>query len=156
MIMIKMTWQFEPYAAVLFVTAIISVCVAIFALRRKAQAPGQWAFTGGMIAVTIWAFTLAMEAVTVEQPVKILWSQIEYFGYPYAAPFIFLFMLEYTGHKPLGRLQLALFWAIPVVTTLLTWTNPLHHLVWSGFRPGNPALNLPDPPSPSPTPVTRG
>jgi diguanylate cyclase (GGDEF)-like protein len=83
-----------------------------------------------------------MEAGTVEQPIKILWSQLEYFGYPAAAPFIFLFVLEYTGHKRPGRLLMALIWAIPAVTTLLAWTNSLHHLVWSGFRPGDPVLNI--------------
>ncbi len=141
MIKIIMAWRLVPYAVFLFATAAISAALAIFAFRRKSM-PGGWAFAGGMVAITIWAFTLAMEAGSLDQSVKILWSQLEYFGYPATAPFIFLFVLEYTGHKRLGPLLMALVWAIPLVTAVLAWTNSLHHLVWSGFRPGDPSLNI--------------
>jgi diguanylate cyclase (GGDEF)-like protein/PAS domain S-box-containing protein len=136
-----MTWSLVPYSIFLFATAILSAGVAVIAFRRR-SIPGGWAFTGGMTAITIWAFTLAMEAGTIPQATKILWSQIEYFGYPYAAPFMFLFILEYTGHKRPGPRLMALVWVIPVITTLLAWTNSLHHLVWTEFRPGDPALNI--------------
>ena len=138
---IFMAWHFVPYTLFSLCTAIIALLVAVIAFSRL-ELLGVWAFAGAMLGVAIWSFATAAESAVVDQATKILWSQIDYLGYCTVVPLIFLFGLEYTGHKRLDRRQMALLWLIPVITILLAWTNAWHGLVWSGFSPGDSSLNI--------------
>jgi hypothetical protein len=68
-----MNWVYTPYAAVLHITAIISVCIA-WLLSRRRNAPGTDALILLMCAVAEWAFASGIEAATVGVAQKILWS----------------------------------------------------------------------------------
>jgi len=104
---IFMAWHFVPYTLFSLCTAIIALLVAVIAFSRL-ELLGVWAFAGAMLGVAIWSFATAAESAVVDQATKILWSQIDYLGYCTVVPLIFLFGLEYTGHKRLDRRQMAL------------------------------------------------
>ena len=128
-----MTWVYTPYAAVLHITATISVCVALLLSRRR-SAPGTDALILLMFAVAEWAFASGMEAATVGVAQKILWSKIEYLG-AVAAPTLFMiFTLEYLQmNRFLTRRYLLAYFVLPLAALVVTWTNERHGLIWNNF-----------------------
>src|SRR5512137_842515 len=89
-----MTWVYTPYAAILHITAAISVCVA-FMISRRRNLPGTDVLILLMCAVAEWAFASGMEAATVGVAQKILWAKIEYLGAVTAPTLFMIFTLEY-------------------------------------------------------------
>ena len=90
----KMNWDYTLYAAVLHITALISVGIALLLTRRR-NAPGTDALILLMCAVAEWSFAAGMEAATVGIAQKILWSKIEYLGAVTAPTLFMIFTLEY-------------------------------------------------------------
>lgn len=59
--------------------------------------------------------------------------RIEYLGIPYVAVFWFLFALEYNKYKIKNKALYALLFVIPVITTIMLYTNNRHHLYYREF-----------------------
>jgi diguanylate cyclase (GGDEF)-like protein/PAS domain S-box-containing protein len=128
-----MTWVYTPYAAVLHITAVISVCVVILLARRR-SAHGTDALILLMCAVAEWAFASGMEAATVGVAQKIVWSQIEYLGVVTAPTLFLLFTLDYLQMtRFLSWKYLLAYFVIPLVALAVTWTNQRHGLIWNNF-----------------------
>jgi diguanylate cyclase (GGDEF)-like protein/PAS domain S-box-containing protein len=128
-----MTWVFSPYAALLHITAAISVAVAVMLSRRR-NSPGTDVLILLMCAVAEWAFASGLEMATVGVAQKIVWAKIEYLG-AIATPTLFmLFTLEYLQMKRFLSWKYLLAYAIiPVMALLVTWTNERHGLIWNNF-----------------------
>ena len=82
-----MTWNYTLSAAVLHISAIISVLVGFWALRRR-NSPGVKVLTILMFAVAEWAIASGLEAAVVGIQYKIIWSKLEYLG-ALSAPTLF-------------------------------------------------------------------
>jgi diguanylate cyclase (GGDEF)-like protein/PAS domain S-box-containing protein len=128
-----MTWVYTPYAAVLHITAAISVGIAVIFSRRR-SAPGMDALILLMCAVAEWTFASGMETATVGVAQKIVWAKIEYLGVV-AAPTLFLiFTLAYLQMKRFLAWQYLLASAvIPLSALIVAWTNEKHGLIWNNF-----------------------
>ena len=128
-----MKWDYSFYAAVLHLTAIISICVAVLLSRRR-NTPGTNALILLMCAVAEWAFASGMEAASVGIIQKILWSKLEYLGAVSAPTLFMIFSLEYHQvTRFLSRRFFLLYSIIPLVAFALVITNDWHGLIWNRF-----------------------
>ncbi len=127
----------------LLASASISAVSARIAWRRR-TVPGALAFTWLMAAVTLWALTSALEKLPSEVSTRILIAQIQYLGITSIGPLWLIFALEYTQQEHwLSRRAITGLWILPVITVLLAWTNPYHHLVWSNIVPSSGSPGMP-------------
>jgi PAS domain S-box-containing protein len=124
-----MHWHFTPY--VLPVTASVVICIwlALIGWRRR-PAPGATAFCLLMLAVAEWALGYALELVSSGLPTALFWDNIEWLGSVSAPTLWLVFALHYTGRaRWLSRPLVTFLFVEPLVTLLLVWTNPFHHLI---------------------------
>lgn len=109
----------------------IAMAIAAFLIWKRRNNPGAKPLFWLMLGACLWAAGDAMENAVNLLPLKIQWGQLQYIG-TLSTPVIFLFFaLEYTGQKKwltIGR-RIGLF-IVPIITEVLTLTNPLHWLVW--------------------------
>jgi diguanylate cyclase (GGDEF)-like protein/PAS domain S-box-containing protein len=131
-----MNLTFTPFASVLYITALVSVFVAILAWRRR-NLPGAAALVVLMVTVTEWALASGIEAAVVGQTAKIFWAKMEYLGVTLAPTFFLVFTLEYSQQiRFLTRRNLLLLSILPLAGIVMTATNEWHNLVWTSFTPG--------------------
>ena len=74
-----MTRQLIPYLLPLFVAAVTSLTLAIYAWRRR-TIPGAMAFIGLTLAVAVWSLGYIVEIASPELSQKIFWAKVEYLG----------------------------------------------------------------------------
>jgi PAS domain S-box-containing protein/putative nucleotidyltransferase with HDIG domain len=105
------------------VAAIVVLAVALFAFLRRST-PGSAALMWVMLAVAVWSLGYTLELGSNDLPVLLFWSNVQYLGIV-AVPVTWLvFTLHYTRReKWVTRRTLALLAIIPLITTVLTWTN---------------------------------
>jgi len=136
-----MTYTIFPHAWVLFITALISLGVALTAWNRRNTTTGLVLILF-MFSIAVWAFFSGVEAGTADLSTRIFWSKMEYLGFVWASPLCFLFVLSFTNHwKWITKPGLIIIAAISIVTLILAWTNEYHGLIWDAFLKGDPRLN---------------
>jgi hypothetical protein len=66
---------------------------------------------------------------------QIFWNTARQIGSNFVTPCLFLFALEYTGHKKwITRHLLWGLLGLSSIIILLTFTNELHHLYWPTYK----------------------
>lgn len=126
-----MMWQLTPYLLPLFVAAVTSLALAVYAWRRR-TIPGATAFSGLMLAVAVWSVGYVMEIISPNLSQKIFWAKLEYLGIVSVPLAWVAFALAYTSREHwLTRRNLALLALIPAITLLLVWTNEAHGWLWA-------------------------
>lgn len=115
---------------VYLLAAIPYAWLGLYAWRKRpavAVRPFAWA----MLGLSIWAFAYSLEILFPLLAAKLFFTNIEYIGVVSVPVFLLFFALEFIGKSHLLTLRARLFiWVIPLLTLILTWTNPLHHLMW--------------------------
>ena len=135
-----MHWQFTPFIVPLSIAGIVSVILAVYAWSRRATA-GAVALTLVTLAVAEWSFGYVFELSSSSLSAKVLWAKVEYLGIASVSVAWLAFVLQYTGHgKWLTRRNIVLLGILPVGTVLLSWTNEVHHLIWTRID----LVDLPD------------
>lgn len=82
--------------------------------------------------VAVWAVTYAFEFATPFLEEKILWSQLSYLGIAFAPLAYYLFTTGFSQRSHwLSYRNIALLSILPVIITLLVFTNGQHQLVWT-------------------------
>jgi len=112
------------------VSAVVSVIVAVFALRRR-HVPGAAALSAMMFAAAWWCAAYAGELLAASQTVKDLWARSEYVGIVLIGPCWLLFSLRYTGKLARTGWREALLFVVPAVTLLAAIGGSRAGLVWS-------------------------
>ncbi len=138
-----MYWQYTPFIIFIFITLLISGTLFIWGLRLR-PIPGAAWFAALMFAAFLFSFFYGLEILAVDLKGVIFWSKMQYLG---AAniPVTWLFLvMTYTGRRDkFTARKISLFFVIPVITILLTWTNQFHELIWiSPTLKSNPAFTL--------------
>ena len=112
------------------------LCVVVFVLLwKRRKIPGALELSLLMASVAMWASTTAVETLVITIEEKIFWSKVAYFGIVSAAPWFFLFALQYTAMLRKNSKWISTgIWIIPVIILGLTLTNESHHLIWSDFE----------------------
>jgi len=137
-----MPWLFTPYALVLFITTALLLAVALMLVPRRHTSGGS-SLLLMVLAVGWWALMAGLEAAAVGQAQKIFFRNLLDIGAMLSPSLFLIFALNYRGQERwLRRPFLVAIVAPALIFILLTWSNPLHHLIWTGFSPGPPGSNL--------------
>lgn len=112
--------------------AIPYASLGLLAWRKKGVMAAS-SFAWMTFGMSLWSFTYSLEIFFPSVSQKLFFTQIEYFGIISSPVYMLFFAVDYTGNShiltPRAR---ALIWIIPILTLILVWTNPMHHLMWDG------------------------
>jgi PAS domain S-box-containing protein len=137
-----MNQDFTIYSIFFIGTSVVSFFVAFIAFQRK-SAVGAKELAWLMIAAGTGAFCLIFETITTVAAEKIFWAKLEYLGGLTTPVFYLIFVLRFTGkEKFLLKRNIILLFLIPAITWILTLTNEMHNLIWTGFSPISADTNL--------------
>lgn len=124
-----MTWQFNLFAVPMIFSSIFLLLFAVVAIRRHATLPARL-FILFVISTAGLNFAYALELLSADLPSMMFWLRIEYL-FRYIPTLWLFFVLAYIGHEEWVRPRYLIpFFAVPLVWTLLAWTNDYHHLNW--------------------------
>lgn len=122
--------EYSPYAVPLFMAGIFALILAGLTWHRRPVSGGT-TFTLLVIAVSVWLFGGAFEHLAPTLSGKIFWANVQYLGISTIPVFWFFFVLKFTNYNDsIKQRHHFAFWLYPVITNLLVWTNPLHHLFY--------------------------
>jgi PAS domain S-box-containing protein len=129
-----------PYNVVVLslgITVVLSVALAVRAWRQRAVSGAVAdSITYLMLAVTWWTVGYTLEIVSVDPSLKLVWYRAKFLGIVSIPVIWFAFSALYTGReKWADRRRLMLLSIVPAITTLLIWSNPIHHLMWESYQP---------------------
>lgn len=108
--------------------------LAHYGWRHRTAHPAAPAFVALVLCVTVWLAAYGFEILGTTVALKEVWETVIIVSLAWL-PFLWLvFAIQYSGQETwlTGR-NLALLLLPPVLTTLLTLSNPLHHLVWTAI-----------------------
>lgn len=122
------------YIVVVSISGVLSVLLALFAYYKKTDFLGIRAFVISSCASAMYTlgFALELSGKTLEEIT--FWIKVEYLGMPFIAPASLIMVMHFVGLERLIKkgMQTALF-ILPLLTTLLVWTNEYHHLFYKSI-----------------------
>jgi signal transduction histidine kinase/PAS domain-containing protein len=129
-----MHWQINPYALLLFASALVSAVVAVYAWRRR-PAPGAIPLVLLGFGAAEWSLGYAVATGFEDLPVRILLAKAQYLGIAIVPLSVFMLALQYVGREKWVTLRnIVLLAIVPVLTVLLAWTNERHGLIWADLK----------------------
>lgn len=91
---------------------------------------GVYPFMAIMLCGFAWAIGYAFMLMSISLGAKIFWFNFSQLGPDFSGVCWLILAVEYTGQWPAKqRWWWGLLFIIPITSTILMWTNPLHHLV---------------------------
>jgi PAS domain S-box-containing protein len=120
----------EMVIPLLRLSGLLSLAVAYLAWRRR-PAPGAQEFALLSTAGALWSifYSIGLGGSSLEW--KVFWNNLVYLAIVFIPVLWLLFSLRYTAAVELDRSRVMVLLALPLLTTLVVWTNPLHGLFWS-------------------------
>jgi hypothetical protein len=135
-------YLFTIFSILFFFSAMISLFVSFLVIQRK-QAKSAYELNSMMVATAIWSFIAMFESAAIIPASKIMWSKVEYLISPYVPVLYLFFILSFTRKEEYINLRnLLLLFIVPVISTILAWTNTSHHLIWTGYSLISNSTNL--------------
>ena len=129
-----MYFPLHPYAILSILSALISLLAVIAAWKRSAA--GSLSLSLLLSSMFLWSALNSVQWIDIPLEQKNQWLNVMYIAVM-ALPTLFLvFVLEFTGNT--GWLTARRLWLLsfhPVVSLLLAWTNPYHHIFYLSVRP---------------------
>ncbi|MHB8134722.1 MAG: histidine kinase N-terminal 7TM domain-containing protein [Anaerolineaceae bacterium] len=116
----------------LIISTILGIVLS-FIIFRNQSIPGTKPLLIMILGATIWSAGYALEIISPVFEVKIFWAKIQYFGITIAPLFWAIFTNQYTTSRnwlSYPKRYRFLLGFVPMLTTLLVWTNDLHNLIW--------------------------
>lgn len=111
--------------------SVVSISVAPLAWKRR-HASGSIALALLLVGTFIWSAASALEVAFPKMGQTLIFTKIEYFSIPYVPVLWFIVICNYLGRtRYLTKRNTAFFFVIPVITTILVWTNSYHHLIYT-------------------------
>ena len=121
-------WQYTPYVLPLIGAGILSLSLALSAWWRPPNT-GRYAFIALMLSISWWALGYSVELGVSTLSAKIFWTNLQYLGISLVPVSWLVFALQYAGREEwLNRRTISYLLIWPLITQLLAWTNPSHHL----------------------------
>ncbi|MEO8397560.1 MAG: histidine kinase N-terminal 7TM domain-containing protein, partial [Chloroflexota bacterium] len=115
--------------------AILSGLLAERAWRGRETSRGvAVALTVMMLVMVFWIALYTLEIAATTAAVKQFADRAKFLGIVAGPVAWFVFAMQYNGRTIWAtRQRLLLLSIIPIITTLLIWTNNSHHLMWKSF-----------------------
>jgi len=133
-----MNW---PYAFALVVSTVAAIYVSIVAWGRR-PAPGARPLVALGGAIATWTLTYAMHFLAVTEQARFFWLRATYLGVLTVPTMFLAFAFQYANREHwLKKRIIALLTIEPVVTFILLWTDPWHHLFFGGKQPVGMIMN---------------
>jgi signal transduction histidine kinase len=127
----------DPAGAVVlagtFAAAAGSAALLWYLDRHRGQAGATW-FVATLGVQTLAAAAYSVGLLTADPARRALAEAVLWVALAWIGPLFLIFVLTYTGRREGSRARVAALLAVPVATTILAPTNPLHGLVWREFR----------------------
>ena len=122
--------HFSIYIIPALVSAAVIFFLFLYCIVYRRNAPGSWQFIAIMICGWIWATGQGLSLTVPNMQTKIFWFNLAQIGPDFTTVFWLLLALEFTGHDDLLQFKKAFpLFLLPITTTILMWTNDLHHLL---------------------------
>jgi PAS domain S-box-containing protein len=126
----------------LFGSAIITVAVGVYCLSRR-NIPAAVYLAWVMLPVTIWAVSTGFLFLSQNEIEGRFWGQVVFTALAFLPAVTWIFVVHFTGHQNwLSRGNLVALFIVPITTTLVIWTNFIHHwfirenALMGGWQPG--------------------
>ncbi|KAI7269622.1 hypothetical protein KC345_g7533 [Hortaea werneckii] len=129
------------YIVIVSISGVLNALLALFAYYRKTDFSGLKAFIVSSAASAVYTFGFALELSGSSMREIGLWIKLEYLGMPYIAPSSLLMIMHFVGlERLISKKLLTILYSVPVISTVLVWTNDYHHLYYQSmhFREGAP------------------
>jgi PAS domain S-box-containing protein len=128
-----MVFQYTPHTVPLSVATVIAAIGAIVAWRRRR---GQLEVWGTIVQFTVMLWALSMLLLVSVESLELKRALVHvYFPIAVVCPMtFFVFTVHFIGRSDwLTRLRIAGLASLPVLSVIVTWTNPIHNRVFSEF-----------------------
>jgi PAS domain S-box-containing protein len=113
--------------------AIVTAALALISWKNR-ESPVARCYTLLFAAATLWNIGDVGEFLSVSSTAKFMFVCVEYPGMVAVPVAWFLIVLYYTGHfQYITRKTVPLLITIPVLTVIAVFTNPFHHLYYTGI-----------------------
>lgn len=125
-----MQFEFSYYVLPLLIAALVSLLVAGYAWRRRAN-PSAMALVWLSLMIAQWSIGYAIEIAALDLPTMAFWGKFQYIGITTIPLFWLIF--AYNHANPGRRMPFSwmlLLALIPLTTIVLVMTTELHGLVW--------------------------
>lgn len=129
--------QFTPFILLLLISGAVSAILTVIGWNNRTL-PVAKPFILLMAAETVWIFGSAFEMMSTRLGTVLFFNNIEYPAMM-TVPVAWLFIaLSHTGREHyLTNKTLPFFFIVPALVCVLVFTNPWHHLYYSGFYAEN-------------------
>jgi diguanylate cyclase (GGDEF)-like protein/PAS domain S-box-containing protein len=122
--------EFSVYTLPSLISAILLIGLGGYTLYFKMNARGAKIFSALMLCGGLWALNYSLSLSSVEFATKVFWMNLAQIGPDFSSPLWILMVKAYTGQPTwLNRKQCCALFILPVITTILMWTNDFHHLL---------------------------
>ena len=123
----------HPYVVFSILSAIITLVAATAAWRRSA--PGASALSLLLLGMTLWSACYATRWLNISEEAKIFWFRVMFIGVVSIPTLFLIFALSFTRNEFwLTSRKLVLISILPVLSLILQWTNPYHHLMYQSLN----------------------
>ena len=123
-----MTIVFNPYSIPVIVTAFFCALLALFIKTRKnTRLSGH--LLGLILLVILWCVGYAFELCFVNEQQKLTAIMVQYIAIPIVPSVFALFVYRYANPDKKTSPLCSLLFIIPVISTVLMFTNNAHHLM---------------------------
>ena len=119
-----MVWQSTPYSLPLAISAVGSLGLAIYVLRRR-HTPGAIPFSLLLAAIAQWNASYALQISSTSLGAKIVFSNLLYIGVVSVPGLWLIFALQYTGRVERLSPRIWLLAIEPLAIVVLAWTDLL-------------------------------
>lgn len=135
-----MSSQSQLYATLLLISGVVALMIVALTWHRR-HATGGITLALMMAAMVVWSWTYALHWVFPNSPAPRFWLDATYLGVVSIPGLVLIIAIQLSGQwyravQPLRTILLI----EPVLTLLLLWTDPFHHLFYGGLQ--SDALSL--------------
>ncbi|WP_136717251.1 histidine kinase N-terminal 7TM domain-containing protein [Halorientalis salina] len=121
-----MAFQYTPYTAPVFLSAVVGLGVAGFALQNRDR-PGAFPLAVFLVGAGLWSFAEGMNLAHADLAGKVFWTNVE-IAITGLVPLSFLWLvLEYTGNeKWMTPWTLGVLLVEPILNGAIVWFRPTY------------------------------
>ena len=117
------------YIALNLVSALFTFSLAVYFSKRQGLA-NAFTFVLLLCATAVHSLTNVLMMISPTPEIAGLFENLRWLTLAAIPPFLLTFILDYTGRdKWLAPQWLVIYFAIPLLTQVVVWTNNSHHLM---------------------------